>query len=235
MSGLAVATAGLVPSSDAGQDPFIKGLCIVTATRKAPTKPRVKAGDKNGVSGTGPVLNDFLTVFREEHREIRDTLLALYDALDKRRKKRAIDLHARLGELSGPHFRFEEEALYPSLVPIYGKVYIEHMFQEHDRAIVDALHIGTVLGVKRLSATEATRGMRLVRRILPHVSDCEGLGIMVELMTRDQIAIILSARDSAHKENLGLFEWARDARERSFHDTYQRDVQATMRQAAGVN
>lgn len=196
------------------------------ATGSLPKKEPAKDSD-------AAVLDEFLTVFRTEHREIRDTLLALYAAFEKRRKKRAATLLEKLDALSGPHFRFEEEALYPSLVPIYGKAYIEHMFREHDRAIVDAVHIGSVLSERRLDDQGANRGMRLVRRILPHVSDCEGLGIMVEIIPEDDVAGILAARERAHKEDLGLLDWARDVRPRSFEDTYRRDLHATMRQATG--
>ena len=70
--------------------------------------------------------------------------------------------------------------------------------------------------------------------MLPHVSDCDGLAVMVELLPECQIKSIISARDIAIKENISLLKWAKDLRLRSFRDTYYRDYYATHKQARGL-
>ena len=56
--------------------------------------------------------------------------------------------------------------------------------------------------------------MRLTRGILPHVSDCEGLTIMVELFPGPAVESVLDARERAREEGLDLLTWARDVRTR---------------------
>ncbi len=169
----------------------------------------------------------------EEHREVRDILLGLIAAFAARDVKSARKFQKELCIHAGPHFRYEEETLHPLLEPIVGKVQVEHFNREHDRAIVDTIYLGKITAEKKLGEDEARQGKRLVRRILPHVSDCDGLHVMVEMMPEVEVETILAARENALKENVPLLEWASKIRLRSFRDTYQRDYYATRRQARG--
>ncbi|HKJ69916.1 MAG TPA: hemerythrin domain-containing protein, partial [bacterium] len=72
-------------------------------------------------------LDKFVKTFREEHRQVRDTLLDLMNAFQNRDRERIGELLNKTAELTGPHFRYEEEALYPGLVGICGKGYIESL------------------------------------------------------------------------------------------------------------
>lgn len=62
----------------------------------------------------------FTQVFREEHRSVRDTLLDLIRAFEDRDKRRISLLLHQTARLTGPHFRYEEEALYPGLTELFG-------------------------------------------------------------------------------------------------------------------
>ncbi len=172
-------------------------------------------------------------IAHEEHREVRDILLGLIAAFEARDVKSARKLQKELCIHAGPHFRYEEETLHPLLQPVVGKVQVEHLNREHDRAIVDAIYLGKITAEKKLGEDEARQGKRLVRRILPHVSDCDGLHVMVEMISEAEVETILAARENALKENISLLDWASKIRERSFRDTYQRDYYATRRQARG--
>ena len=168
-----------------------------------------------------------------EHREVRDILLGMIAAFEDHNIKRAAKLQEELCIHMGPHFRYEEETLHPLLEPIIGKVQVEHLNCEHDRAIVDAIFLDKITMAKKLDDNKARQGVRLARRILPHVSDCDGLHVMVELMPQEEVKTILAARKNALQENISLLEWASKVRVRSFRDTYQRDYYATRRQARG--
>lgn len=153
-------------------------------------------------------IDDFREIFRAEHREIRDAFLALYDALGAGNKRSVTNLMKKLEALCGPHFRYEEEALYPALECIYGRIFIEKMFREHDDAIIDALQLASIMDKQGLRGRDAKEGQRLVRRMLPHVSDCEGLSIMVEVLPDSEVQRILDARERSRRENYPLFDWA---------------------------
>jgi hemerythrin-like domain-containing protein len=176
-----------------------------------------------------PSITRYKEIFRAEHREIRDALLSLVAAFEKRNKRRIKSLLKTVAELSGPHFRYEEDALYPALIQIYGKLYIEHMLVEHDKAIVSALRLEQIAEKKKpLDDTDVKKAVHLVRGILPHVSDCEGLSIMVEVLPEGVSEDILKARDRARNDNFDLLTWANEVRERPFMLTYQREVYAAL-------
>jgi hypothetical protein len=156
----------------------------------------------------------FTRIFREEHREVRDGLLDLVQAFQDRDSKRAQALLDRVAQLTGPHFRYEEESLYPGLVEIFGPEYIDKLLGDHDAAIGTAKELVDVAQKDSLSAEDAATAIRWVRSILPHVSDCDGLSIMVERLADQKIKAIFTARDRAQKESLDLLTWAAKVRGR---------------------
>jgi hypothetical protein len=115
---------------------------------------------------------------------------------------------------TGPHFRYEEEALYPALVGIFGQEYVGKLLADHDRVIGAAERLVVLSGQDRLSDAEVAEALGHVRGMLPHVSDCEGLSIMVERFPDDQVECVLDARPRSLSEGRDLITWARDIRER---------------------
>ena len=53
---------------------------------------------------------EFSRLVREEHREVRDLLLALGEAFERRDGADSRRLLAEVAKATGPHFRYEEEA-----------------------------------------------------------------------------------------------------------------------------
>jgi hypothetical protein len=167
----------------------------------------------SAVAAVSP-FDRFAAVFREEHRVVRDLLLDLVDAYDRRNPARARKVLSELARITGPHFRYEEEALYPSLVPLFGPEYIEKLLGDHDFAIGSARRLVEPTDGRGLSEAETSEAVRLTRGILPHVSDCEGLTIMVELFPEAALESVLDARARAREASLDLLTWARDVRTR---------------------
>ncbi len=162
-----------------------------------------------------PLADRFTQTFRTEHREIRDTLLDLVDAFLAGDQKRARTLVSRTAQLAGPHFRYEEESLYPFLVAIFGQDYIEKLLHDHDGAIDAAKRLVVLSAKERLDDAERQEAVRLVRSILPHVSDCDGLSIMVERLPDGQIESIFTTRERALAAGLDLLRWAAGVRSRT--------------------
>ncbi|MQA75987.1 MAG: hemerythrin domain-containing protein [Solirubrobacterales bacterium] len=154
------------------------------------------------------VADEFARIFRTEHREVRDVLLDLLGAVRRGSAERMRPLLERAATVTGPHFRYEEEALYPLLEDIYGHAYVEHLFEEHDEAVAASKRLIALAGGESLDSKQAEEATGLVRRILPHVSDCEGLSIIVEVLPGEAVDSILAARKRAREAGLGLIEWA---------------------------
>ena len=162
------------------------------------------------------LANQFAGVFRQEHREIRDTLVGLAEAFKDRDKERISQAIHNVAELMGPHFRYEEEALYPSLVEIFGEDYIEELLSGHDRAIGTARALSALAAKMDLDSQDSQNAAAFVRSMLPHVSDCEGLSIMVEMLPDERVRKILDAREACRREGLDLQAWASMVRKRPY-------------------
>ncbi len=121
------------------------------------------------------IADQFSQMFRDEHRKVRDALLDLITAFTARDTTRAKSLLGQIAALTGPHFRYEEESLYPSLVTIFGSEYVEQLLGDHDRVIGSAHKLVELAGKPSLTDADVAAAVRLVRGILPHVSDCDGL------------------------------------------------------------
>ena len=167
----------------------------------------------NGDKRPSRLAQEFTDVFRAEHRDVRDTLLDLIDAFSARDPERIEAALGTTARLTGPHFRYEEESLYPSLVQIFGGEYIDKLLGDHDVAIGTAVRL-VELAEGPLSDADVEEAVRLVRSVLPHVSDCDGLSIMVERLEDDEIGRIFGTRETAQEEDLGLLEWAERVRGR---------------------
>lgn len=160
------------------------------------------------------LADQFTRMFRDEHRQIRDALLDLVVAFQERDQARAQSLLTTIAALTGPHFRYEEEALYPGLVEIFGEEYIEKLLADHDLAIGTARRLVELASKGSLTDEDVGRAVRFVRSILPHVSDCDGLSIMVERLPAEKVEAVFQARDRAQAANLNLLEWAEQVRQR---------------------
>jgi hypothetical protein len=156
----------------------------------------------------------FTELFRVEHRQVRDGLLDLVEAFQARDQERARALLGPLAALTGPHFRYEEEALYPALVGIFEEDYVELLLHAHDQAIASARRLVALAAQDALTDEEAREAVHLIRSILPHVSDCDGLSIMTERLPQGQIQAVLDARDRSLGEGLDLLQWAAQVRAR---------------------
>jgi len=161
------------------------------------------------------LADSFSQVFRQEHRVVRDTLLDLIQAFEDRDRERIHALLNAVAILTGPHFRYEEESMYPALTGIFGEEYVEKLLRDHDRAIEIAEELIGLSAKDLFSREDIAMAVRLIRSgVLPHVSDCDGLSIMVETLPEDQVQGILDRRQQSLAAGLDLLAWAKTVRRR---------------------
>jgi hypothetical protein len=164
--------------------------------------------------GTTGAIEEFAAAFRQEHRAIRDAILDLIEAAHRGDRAEARRLVGELARLAGPHFRYEEEGLYPALAGLLGPERVEALCNEHDAAIHTAQALSALVEGERFGAIERGLVETLARGLLSHVSDREGLSIMVERLPEDEVAGILAARRRAWRDDVGLLAWAEALRAR---------------------
>ena len=156
----------------------------------------------------------FFNEFRNDHRQIRDLVMDSITSINNKDSEKVKALLSKLDDIAGPHFRFEEEALYPKLIPFYGAGYINKLFTDHDMAIARFERLSSLLSKNEMNNVEGNTAIFMIRGLLPHISDCEGLTIMLELFDGKRIEKISKAMNIARKENLGLLTWSNTLRNR---------------------
>ncbi len=96
---------------------------------------------------------DPIVEFREDHRKVRDYLLDLADAAEARDVAKAGGILGQIDTLIGPHFRYEEETLYPAMKEFLGD-YVDSLIEEHGGAIETAKTAAKVLSQPSISEEE---------------------------------------------------------------------------------
>ncbi len=150
---------------------------------------------------------DVIQEFREDHRKVRDGLLDLCDALQRRNVGKARQILSNINMLVGPHFRYEEEALYPALRQFLGE-YVDQLLKEHDNVIDTAKSAAKLLSKNVLTEEETNNAIRAARSLLVHVSNCDGLGILTERLSGKELNQLASRLNQARKAGVPLLEWA---------------------------
>jgi len=108
----------------------------------------------------------FSQTFRDEHRAVRDALFDLMEAFRSHDRERASALVERIAVLTGPHFRYEEETMYPALVEVFGAPYVDSLIDDHDGAIAGARRLAELVS-SPIGDEEAEEGTAISRSILP--------------------------------------------------------------------
>ncbi|MFB6228063.1 MAG: hemerythrin domain-containing protein [Halobacteriales archaeon] len=149
-----------------------------------------------------------IETFEGEHREVRDTLLALSDAIEEGDIERARELVEKANEHAGPHFQYEEDALYPALIQFFGEEKVKELVAEHDEAIEAARTLGELTQQESLTEDEKQEALRQLPTMLVHVSDCDGLTVYLEKADDEVFENIEQSIEDAHEQDLSLTEYA---------------------------
>jgi Hemerythrin HHE cation binding domain len=155
------------------------------------------------------LASDFAERFREEHRQLRDILLALRDALENGDTDLVQEEIGELAAMAGPHFHYEGEALYPALAELYGDEYVNRLLTEHEATLAAARNLAELAEAAEFTPEEFERALDLVGEMLPHVSERDGLAVMVEILPPEQVGAIVQAREQAKQKRISIHEAAR--------------------------
>ncbi|MFO0795804.1 MAG: hemerythrin domain-containing protein [Candidatus Brocadiaceae bacterium] len=150
---------------------------------------------------------DPIAEFREDHRKVRDGLLELMEALQSKDIATARKILGKINVLVGPHFRYEEETLYPTLRVFLGE-YVDQLLKEHDGVIATARSCAALLKKDSLTDGEAKQAVSAARTLLIHVSNCDGLSILSERLNKKEIDTLSEKLAAARKAGVSLLDWA---------------------------
>jgi hypothetical protein len=149
-------------------------------------------------------VDQFTEVFRDEHRQLRDMLLGLIDAFQSSDSERVRQGIEEMTAHAAPHFQYEQQALYPALADVHGDSYVEKLLEEHAQALEAAVQLAELAEQEELDEQAVEYGLELVRQLLPHVSDRDGLAVMVEVLEPAAIEKIHKAQKESNKRRVSL-------------------------------
>ncbi len=150
---------------------------------------------------------DPIEEFREDHRKVRDGVLDLSEALKNKDIAKAQKILGQIDALAGPHFRYEEETLYPALKKFLGE-YVDDLVKEHDGAIETAKICAMLLGKETLTDEEAEEASKAAMHLLIHVSNCDGLAILSERFSQEELDELGEKFAEAREQGVTLLDWA---------------------------
>lgn len=156
---------------------------------------------------------DAISEFREDHRKVRDGLLDIIEALKAKDVQKAREILGRINTLVGPHFRYEEETLYPTLRVFLGE-YVDQLINEHDGVIETARTCTNLLQKDSLTDEEAEQAAHAARALLVHVSNCDGLAILSERLSPQELEGLGDKLVEAREANVSLLDWAEKIRKK---------------------
>ena len=154
---------------------------------------------------------DPIKEFREDHRKVRDGLLKIIDALNAKDIAKARKILGGLNIAVGPHFRYEEEALYPTLRVFLGE-YVDQLIKEHDGVINTARACAELLEKDKLTDEESKQAADAARALLVHVSNCDGLAILSERLKKKELNDLGKKFAATRKAAVPLLDWAANIR-----------------------
>jgi hypothetical protein len=109
--------------------------------------------------------------------------------------------------LIGPHMQYEEEVMYPELAVLFGDEYVERMLADHDRAFVVASTLMDIASKPEITDADIEAGNSAIQQLLPHVTDCDGLVLAVEVLPTVAQQRIFDARHRALDEGTTMMDW----------------------------
>lgn len=150
-----------------------------------------------------------------DHKQVRDTLLDLISAVERRDAVKSLEILIRLDKLTGPHFRFEEESFYPAVTQFFGDDYHQYLLGVHDRIIRTAKELAGVFGKGEITEEEAARLPGVIRtQVLTHPVECEGLALFAERLSKKELDRIADNLEASQKADVPLLTWADTIRAR---------------------
>ncbi|MEW6202085.1 MAG: hemerythrin domain-containing protein [bacterium] len=151
---------------------------------------------------------DYIKEFRNDHVWVVDNLLKLKGAVAGGSLGEAREIVDALDKGVGPHFLFEEEALYPALRTFLGE-YIDELLGEHDGALTVVNGLKDLLSRDTLSNEQRKTVDKYISAFFVHASNCDGLALLAQRLSDEQQKEMARKFQEARATGKPLTVWAR--------------------------
>jgi hypothetical protein len=118
--------------------------------------------------------------FHADHQKVVNALVDLREAIMKREVARVRSILGAAEKLVGPHFKFEELYLYPSLERFLGETYSKRLLNEHDGVFRSVRRIAELAQKNDWSEGDHQSALANLELIYEHPISCDGLSLWME-------------------------------------------------------
>lgn len=159
---------------------------------------------------------------QDDHKKALDAIFDLLKAVERRDARQARQTIGLIDLASGPHWRWEEEALYPALRQFSDEL-VDGLTKEHDDYIAAVAELRSrfkeqgLIGLLRRGGPgveDWTRARDLTRTLMYHLATCDGLVMWIEILGAGDKQTVRQAIFVARREGIPLLEWSEKMRQR---------------------
>lgn len=149
--------------------------------------------------------------FHTDHAKVVQALLDLRHAIQAHEPARVRTTLGQANQLVGPHFKFEEQNLYPSLTEFLGEAGVQRLLTEHDGVFRGVAALVELAGKDAWTEAEARSAGANLELIWEHPVTCDGLSLYIERLPAETQASLLEKMEEMRREGTTLLEY-RDQR-----------------------
>ncbi|HWP60243.1 MAG TPA: hemerythrin domain-containing protein [Candidatus Acidoferrales bacterium] len=148
--------------------------------------------------------------FHSDHTKVVQALLDLRSAVQNRDVARVSATLGEANKLVGPHFKFEELYLYPSLKEFTGEAGIQRLVSEHDGIFRSVGALVKLASKGTWSEADAKTAEAYLDLIWEHPVTCDGLGLYIERLPGNVQQSLLSRMEELRREGTTLLEYQKE-------------------------
>ncbi len=148
--------------------------------------------------------------FHADHQKVVGALFELRQAISRRDILRVRAILCATEEVAGPHFKFEELYLYPSLERFLGEVYAKRLVNEHDGIFRSVRRIAQLAQQESWSDADYESALANLELIYEHPIACDGLSLWMERLSIAEQQDLFDRMQEVRKQGTLLSEYYRE-------------------------
>ncbi len=145
--------------------------------------------------------------FHADHRQVVDALFELRQAIAAREVRRVRTILSQADRLVGPHFKFEECYLYPSLERFLGEGYVKKLLNEHDGIFRSVWKLAKLAEKETWSDADVKSAEANLDLIYEHPIGCDGLSLWMERLGAEERDELWKQMHATRRKGTGLFDY----------------------------
>lgn len=145
--------------------------------------------------------------FHSDHQKVVNALLELRQAVAARDILRVRSILNAAEDLMGPHFKFEERYLYPTLQRFLGESYVKRLLNEHDGVFRSIRWIARLAQKDNWEEADVQSAQANVDLIYEHPISCDGLSLWMERLSPEEQQELLAKMHKVRQAGTRLSDY----------------------------